>query len=134
MLQGGCYCKVIRYETGGVPFHRTTCHCSICRGTSGAPCLVWFSVPRAEFRVVAGKLTYFQSSPNGKRGFCGRCGTQLTFEDADFADEIDVTTCSLDRPEALPPEDHTFTLSKLSWLRPDDRLPRFATRRERSEP
>jgi len=32
---------------------------------------------------------------------------QLTFEHEDFLDEIDVTTCSLDDPERVPPRDHT---------------------------
>jgi hypothetical protein len=50
------------------------------------------------------------------RSFCSNCGTHLMFEDDDFPDEIDVTTCSLDDPEAVPPKDHTWTSSKLRWI------------------
>jgi hypothetical protein len=54
MLKGGCFCGDIRYEAGGKPFYRTNCHCSICRRTTGAPFVAWFSVPRSEFRLVQG--------------------------------------------------------------------------------
>ena len=37
MLNGGCFCGAIRYETAGTPFHQTNCHCSICRRTTGGP-------------------------------------------------------------------------------------------------
>jgi hypothetical protein len=47
----------------------------------------------------------------------------LTFEHEDFSDEIDVTTCSLDDPEGLPPRDHTHASSKLSWVKLADQLP-----------
>jgi hypothetical protein len=59
------------------------------------------------------------------RSFCPRCGTQLTFEHADFLDEIDVTTCSLDKPEGAPPKDHTYTSNKLTWIELDDSLPKY---------
>ena len=48
MLKGGCFCGRIRYETAGTPFRETNCHCSICRRTSGAPFVTWFSVLRSE--------------------------------------------------------------------------------------
>jgi hypothetical protein len=125
MLQGGCYCGAVRYETAGAPFHRTTCHCSICRRTTGAPFVTWFSVPRSDFKIVQGTPARFRSTPKGMRSFCVRCGTQLTFEHDDFSDEIDITTCSLDNPETLPPEDHTHTSSKLRWIKLGDDLPEY---------
>jgi hypothetical protein len=57
------------------------------------------------------------------RSFCPRCGTQLTFENDAAAGEIDITTCSLDDPERLPPEDHTHTSSRLKWVKWADGLP-----------
>jgi hypothetical protein len=121
MLKGGCFCGGIRYEAGGTPFHKTICHCSIRRRTTGAPFVVWFSVPRSEFRLVLGAPTQFRSTPKGMRTFCPRCGTQLTFEHDDAPDEIDITTCSLDDPER--PDDHTRTSSKLGWVKLADGLP-----------
>ena len=47
MLTGGCFCGRVRYEARGPAFNRTSCHCSICRRTSGAPFVAWFSVARS---------------------------------------------------------------------------------------
>jgi len=46
----------------------------------------------------------------------------LTFEHEDFSNEIDVTTCSLDDRDALPPRDHRHASSKLSWVKLADQL------------
>ena len=85
--------------------------------------VAWFSVPRSEFRFVQGAPTQFRSTPNCMRSFCPRCGTQLTFENDEASDEIDITTCSLDDPEQLPSKDHTRTSSKLKWVKLADGLP-----------
>src|SRR5690349_12668058 len=103
MLQGGCLCGRVRYEAGGTPIHLTLCHCSICRRSSGAPAVAWFSVPRSQFRFVQGTPGRFKSSAHGTRGFCTHCGSALCFENDQLPDEVDVTTCTLDDPEQLPP-------------------------------
>jgi hypothetical protein len=123
LLTGGCLCGAVRYEAAGTPFHRTHCHCSVCRRSTGAPFVAWFSVPKAAWRIVQGAPLRFRSSPHATRSFCGQCGTQLTFEDDTAGEEIDITTCSLDDPERLPPEDHTHAGSKLSWIALADGLP-----------
>src|SRR5919107_944862 len=105
MLTGGCYCGAIRYEADGAPFHETNCHCSICRRTTGAPFVTWFSVRRSGFRITQGQPTRFGSTAKGTRSFCPRCGTQITFEHADFPDEIDITAATLDQPERIEPKD-----------------------------
>ncbi|HKW54523.1 MAG TPA: GFA family protein [Stellaceae bacterium] len=125
MLRGGCFCGDIRYEADGTPFNETNCHCSICRRTTGAPFVTWFSVGRAAFRFVSGTPVRFNSTDKGTRSFCSRCGAQLTFEHRDSPDEIDVTTASLDDPEAVPPRDHTRASSQLGWVKLADGLPRY---------
>jgi len=122
-MLGGCYCGRIRYEAAGAPFHETACHCSICRRTTGAPYVAWFSVRSADFRFTAGEPARFSSSPHGTRTFCPTCGTQLTFKSSGAPGEIDVTTGSLDDPETVPPRDHIFIGTRLRWVRIDDGLP-----------
>lgn len=129
MLTGGCLCGDIRYEAGGTPFHLTLCHCATCRRASGAPVVAWFSVPRGQFRFTQGTPSRFSSSAQGTRSFCGRCGSALTFENADLPEEIDVTTCTLDNAEQLPPRDHTWVRSRVSWLQLADGLPEYAKTR-----
>jgi hypothetical protein len=130
MLHGGCFCRAIRYEAGGAPFNETSCHCSICRRTTGAAFVTWFSVTRDQFRFSRGTPTRFQSTSQGTRSFCPDCGTQLTFEHADFGNEIDISTCSLDDPNRLPPRDHTHVSSKLGWITLADGLSEYPQARE----
>ena len=131
MYTGGCFCGAVQYEAEAPVLTCTWCHCSMCRRLCGAPSVAWFSVPRAQFRYVRGTPAVYHSSPGVTREFCGACGTQLTFRDDCTPDEIDITTCSLDNPEALPPRDHTFADNRLHWEAICDDLPRYRrTRRD----
>jgi hypothetical protein len=130
-MQGGCLCGSVRYEARGVASSATTCHCSICRRSTGAASVAWFTVSRGEFSFVTGEPATFRSSEHATRSFCSRCGTQLTFQSSRFEREIDVTIASLDEPEAVRPRDHTFVRSKLDWEPLCDGLPAFFEARPR---
>lgn len=130
MIKGGCFCGLVRYEATGEPLHETNCHCSICRRTSGAAFVTWFTVQRASFRFVRGTPTEFQSTDKAARRFCPRCGTHLTFEHRDLPDEIDVSTCSLDDSNRLPPKQHIHTSSRLDWIKLADGLPEYREERD----
>lgn len=131
MLTGGCYCKAIRYRISGSITHPTNCHCDICRGTTGAPCVAWFSVASENIELISGTPTRFRSSSHATRSFCPTCGTQISFVDDATPAETDITIGSLDDPNAVAPLDHTFASGKLAWLKLGDGLPRY--RRRRSE-
>ena len=128
MLAGGCLCGAIRYETEAAPFHETICHCDDCRRAVGAASVAWFSVPRERFHVTVGTPASYRSSQHVTRRFCAACGTSLTFEE-DGHLELDVTTASLDDAERVPPKDHTFARSRLSWDIVCDDLPVYETTR-----
>jgi hypothetical protein len=124
--EGGCLCGAVRYRVSGRPYHLSHCHCTLCRRAAGAPFVSWFSVASGAFRVMQGEPVCYRSSPEAVRGFCGRCGTQLTFQRDDTPGEVDITLCSLDDPEALTPEDHIYTGSRLRWIVLGDGLPEHA--------
>jgi hypothetical protein len=128
MLTGGCFCGRVRYEAEGAAYNETNCHCSICRRTTGAPFVAWFSVARSQLRLT-GATTRFRSSGKATRSFCPECGTQLTFE-LDGAGEIDIATGSLDEPNRVPPVDHIHASSKLAWVKLADGLPQFRESRQ----
>ncbi len=67
----------------------------------------------------------FHSSKSVTRSFCAECGTALTNRNAGYPREIDVTTCSLDHPDAASPQDHAFAASRLSWMHTADTLPAY---------
>ena len=91
--------------------------------------MTWFSVRPSDFRIIKDEPMRFNSTEKGVRSFCSRCGTQLTFEHADFPDEIDVTTGSLDDPELVPPRDNTRTSTRLLWVASDG-LPEYKEARQ----
>ena len=128
-MEGGCFCGFVRYRVEGPFSFETNCHCMICRRTSGAPFVTWFTVSTDRFALLAGAPAAFASSDHGSRTFCPRCGTPLTFRSAKEIDVIDVTTCSLDDPAAVPPRDHTRTSARLPWLALCDGLPAFPEQR-----
>jgi hypothetical protein len=130
MLTGGCHCGYVRYSAKGTPSQETNCHCSLCRRTTGAAFVSWFTVKPSEFSLTSGQPARYASSAKAERTFCPRCGTQLTFRHADFPEEIDVTICSLDDPERVPPKDHTRVSSKLSWIHVSEALPQFPEARD----
>jgi hypothetical protein len=131
MIGGGCFCGSVRYEiSDGGAFNETICHCSICRRTTGAPFVAWFTVKRADLRLVRGTLTRLRSTPAAVRSFCPLCGTQIAFENSALPDEIDVTTCSLDDPHRVPPTDHTFIADKVAWVKLCDGLPQHPAKRD----
>jgi hypothetical protein len=129
MLTGGCFCRFVRYRIDASPFHEANCHCTICRRTSGAPFVTWFSVPRAAFTLMSGEPTSFSSSDHGERTFCPRCGTPLTFSSRRTMSEIDVTAGSLDEPQQVPPKIDIFVSTKLPWVVLDEDLPNFSGER-----
>jgi hypothetical protein len=79
--------------------------------------------------IRAGSSTRFRSSSKATRSFCPHCGTQLTFQADDYPDQVDITTCSLDHPEAVPPRDQIYTSSKVQWIELAGGLPQFAQAR-----
>ena len=76
------------------------------------------------------RSTEFASSARVIRSFCSKCGTPLTYRLVAQSEEIDITLCSLDQPEALTPEDHTWVSSRLPWVRLCDGLPQHPRARQ----
>lgn len=122
MLQGGCCCGAVRYATDDAPYDETVCHCGDCRRAVGATAVAWFTVPADGLRLTAGQPRTFPSSPGVTRSFCGDCGTSL-FYARDPEAEVDVTTASLDDPDAVPPKDHVHAASRPRWAVIADGLP-----------
>jgi hypothetical protein len=65
MLTGGRFCGAIRYQANGTPFHATNCHCSICRRTTGAPFVTWFSLRPSDFSIVKGEPRRINTTEQG---------------------------------------------------------------------
>lgn len=134
---GGCQCGAVRFAVEEGFGRASICHCRMCQKAFGnafgplvtARGLVW----------TRGAPKYFRSSNKVRRGFCGDCGTPLTYEfQADTAApwpeglKPEVAICTLDDPAAVPPVIQVGTESRLPWFetlaslpgRSDDELAR----------
>jgi hypothetical protein len=131
-IDGGCLCGTIRYQASGSAGDITHCHCRTCRRASGAPFVTWAGFDSDKFKFTQGQPTSYASSENVVRTFCSRCGTALTYQRLDLPNSIDVTLGSMDDPEKIKPEDHTWTESQLSWIALDNHLPTYPRERKRS--
>jgi hypothetical protein len=127
IFTGGCLCGEIRYRITGAPVEALYCHCRMCRRAHGAPVVAWLTVPIDAFTVTAGNAVAYRSSAKAFRHFCGRCGTPLTWREADNPLLVDVSIASLDNPGTFAPTLHTWTDSRISWFETADQLPRHPT-------
>ncbi len=123
--EGGCACGAVRYRVSGTPSNSMICHCRSCRRAAAAPVVPWLTFPKAAFVYTCGMPTAFHSSEPVTRSFCPVCGTPLTYEHRDNAATIDITTCSLDDPEAFAPTHHSWLSDDLSWVRFGDGRPGY---------
>ncbi len=113
--QGGCRCGAVRYRINGPHTYAGICHCDDCRRSVGGAYVPWFGAKPADFEVRAGELSEHQSSPGVWRGFCGKCGSSLTYRGDDWND-IAITIASLDDPNAITPESNVFLRERLKWV------------------
>lgn len=129
-LNGRCLCKAIRYRCGPLLYPPTLCHCESCRRAAGAHAVGWLTVRRGDLHWLDGAPQEFESSAGVHRGFCGRCGTPLTYRNAARPTEIDVTICSLEYPERAAPTDHIWMRDTPPWDLPKDGLPQHSAGRK----
>ena len=127
-IVGGCYCGAVRYEAKSAPLGSMVCHCQSCRRIAGAPVVAWFTVAQESLQL-RGPTSAFESSAGVRRSFCTACGTPITYQNAKSPEEIDVTTCTLDDPNALPPTHHSWLSHDLRWVRFGDELPTYSESR-----
>ena len=126
-IEGRCLCGSVVFRYEGTPNWTVHCHCESCRRATSSPMTTWISVPRGNFAVVKGTPRYFSSSPGVRRGFCGDCGSPLSYESERTPDEVHLHAASLMDSEPVFPSRHVFVAEQVSWLEVLDDLPLYAT-------
>jgi hypothetical protein len=87
----------------------------------------WISVPRSAFGFIKGSPRHFASSPGVMRGFCGNCGSPLSYESVGAPNEVHIFAASLLAADNVVPSRHVFVAEQLHWFEVLDELPRYAT-------
>lgn len=122
---GRCLCGAVRYVCDAAPLWQAHCHCESCRRATSAPFASFFGMADGHWRWTGELPAFFHSSPGVTRGFCPRCGSQMSYRSDDIADEMHFYAASLDDPADFIPERHDFAEEMLPWLHlAPDGLPR----------
>jgi hypothetical protein len=100
------------------------CHCESCRRAASSPFTTWFTVAASEVWWHGPPLQHFASSPGVTRGFCGECGSPLTYEAENQPGLIDLYAASLDDQTAVRVVRHEFWSERVPWLKIEDELPK----------
>lgn len=126
MPEGGCHCGAIRYEMPAEVLHHALCHCTDCRKSAGAPMVGWAMIPADQLRVIKGSPKVYRSSQNGRRQFCGDCGTGLFYINEEMLPGlVDVQAATLDDPDTIPAQVHVQVADRIGWMREAHTLPTF---------
>ena len=105
-------CGAVRYEAQGEPLYTGYCHCRSCRHHSGAAVAGMLVFKPEKVRFSAAKPSIYNSSPGVERGFCGRCGTSLTWQGQGL---ISLHIGTLDDPDGHEPTLHWRYEERSPW-------------------
>ncbi|MEQ1953006.1 GFA family protein [Mesorhizobium sp. CN2-181] len=113
LYSGGCQCGAVRFRVEGALGDASVCHCRMCQKAAGNFYLPLVSVRQAKLTWTRGEPKKFRSSNFAFRGFCGDCGTPLTYE---APDGVALTIAAFDKPEEIAPTIQWGTEAKLPYV------------------
>ncbi|MGQ0457043.1 MAG: GFA family protein [Hyphomicrobium sp.] len=119
---GGCQCGAVRFRVEGKLGDASVCHCRMCQKAFGGFYAPLVSTRGAKLTWTRGGPKYFQSSNVVQRGFCGDCGTPLTYE---APDGVALAIGAFDSPERVAPVMQFGDEGKLPYV---DAIPALPTR------
>jgi len=112
VMTGGCQCGAVRFAVTAPLGTASICHCRMCQKAVGGFYAPYVSTRPGTLSFTRGAPSHFQSSSHARRGFCGRCGTPLTFE---APDGIALAIGAFDEPAAIAPSLQYGLESKLAY-------------------
>lgn len=114
---GGCQCGATRYAFYAPLENAHVCHCRMCQRASGGVFAALAGGSPGNFAWTRGTPKFFASSNLAQRGFCGDCGTPLSFEYELATARVYVTIGSLDHPESVTLVKQFGIESRLPWVK-----------------
>ncbi len=128
MIQGGCLCGGVRYESAGELTEICFCHCQMCRRAHGTPFASYAALNPRALRYTQGEdlIASYASSAEAVRTFCSRCGGNLEFQTSTTPDEIWLASGTFDDDPGIRPTSHIFVDSKAPWFEITDDLKQYS--------
>jgi hypothetical protein len=86
----------------------------------------WTMFPAAAVTVTQGEPKVYVSSKDGRRHFCGACGTGLFYVNAVMLPGIiDIQSATYDDPGSTPARVHIQVADRIPWMERAHELPTF---------
>jgi len=117
---GGCQCGAVRFRVEGDLGEASICHCRMCQKATGGFFGPYVSAPDG-VTWTRGARKLFQSSNQVRRGFCGDCGTPLTFEFGGASTGLAIG--ALDRPADVKLSEQLASSARMPYFAELSSLP-----------
>lgn len=129
-LEGGCACRAVRYATEREPLIVHCCHCRYCQRETGSAFVLnaLFEADRVELSGPAVEVivTPSASGRGQKISRCPTCHVAIYSNYAQSGDRVRfVRVGTLDDPDALAPDVHIYTSTKVPWVALPPNVPAF---------
>jgi hypothetical protein len=132
-LKGGCSCGAIRYKLTETPLIVHACHCRNCQRVTGSAFVIniWIEKRFVEQTGAVPKSITLKggTGKDHEAFFCETCGTYVwsRYQVAPGGEALFVRAGTLDTPDAVTPDVHLFTRSKLPWIKLPENALAFET-------
>jgi hypothetical protein len=128
-LEGGCSCGAVRYRLNSAPMFVHCCHCRDCQRQTGAAFALNALIETDRITLLSGKPQPVGMPTDSGRPHhiyrCPTCQIAVWSEYGGLAKLRFVRVGTLDDPEALAPDVHIYTRSKLPWVVLPSGVPAF---------
>ena len=122
MHKGSCLCGAVSFVVDEELAPPDACHCTMCRKHSGH-FYAGTDVKKDALTITGGEnISWYQSSPKVRRGFCATCGSSLFF-DPPHLDWIGVSMGAFEKPTNTKLALHIFVADKGDYYDIADGLP-----------
>ena len=117
-FEGACLCGAVHFSIHPPSLFCCHCHCRYCREAHGAAFVTWVGAADERFELddPQGRLQWYQSSKQSRRGFCSHCGTTLFFASELAPGEIHAARALIGGEIDRQPEANVFHDLRVHWV------------------
>ena len=127
-MEGGCACGAVRYRLTSEPLFIHCCHCLNCQRQTGSGFVINLLIETDRVEILSGApLAVDVPRDDGSSQRIFRCPTcQVAVWSQYGRPQVRfVRAGTLDNPEAVSPDVHIYTRSKLPWITLPASVPAF---------
>ena len=128
-IEGGCFCRAVRYRLTSAPMFVHCCHCLNCQSQTGSAFAINAIIETERIDMLSGEpIVTMLKSGDGAPHDVYRCPDCQVAVWSDYGRRPGirfVRVGTLDDPTALSPDVHIFTRSRQPWVELPDSIPAF---------